>query len=228
MARHTLVGRFVLEYAIALEASVPGDKAETKIYNRVAWRYDLLEAPMERMFFSKLRREMFPGVKGKVLDVGTGTGKNLPYYPRGIELTGIDISPRMLYKARKRADKLGIKVDLEVMDVEDLRFPDSNFDFIVVTFVFCSATDPVKGLRELARVLKYDGTILMLEHVRSETRVLGKLMDWFNPVARWLFGPNINRRTVENVKAAGLEVVSVESKGPKILKKIIARRPKPA
>ena len=204
------------------------DKAETKIYNRVAWRYDLLETPMERMFFSKLRREMLEGVKGKVLDVGVGTGKNLPYYPEGIKLTGIDISPKMLEKARKRANKLGIKVDLEVMDVEDVRFPDQTFDFIVVTFVFCSATDPVKGLRELARVLKDDGTILLLEHVRSENRVLGKLMDWFNPVTRWLFGPNINRRTVENVKAAGLEVVSVESKGPKILKKIIARRPKPA
>jgi ubiquinone/menaquinone biosynthesis C-methylase UbiE len=204
------------------------EKRETRIYDRVAWRYDLLEMPMEKMFFSKLRREMLQGVRGKVLDVGVGTGKNLPYYPEVIELTGIDISPRMLAKARKRAEKLGIKVDLEVMDVEELQFPDHTFDFIVVTFVFCSVTDPVKGLRELARVLKDDGTILLLEHVRSENRVLGKLMDWFNPIARWLFGPNINRRTVENVKAAGLEVVSVESKGPKILKKMVARRPKPA
>lgn len=202
------------------------DKAETKIYNRVAWRYDFLEAPMERMFFSKLRKEMLKGVSGKVLDVGAGTGKNLPYSPEGIELHGIDISPRMLERARKRADRLGMDVDLQVMDVEDLQFPDRFFDFIVVTFVFCSVTDPVKGLRELARVIKDDGTILLLEHVRSKNRVLGKLMDWLNPIARWLFGPNINRRTVDNVKAAGLEVVSVESKGPEILKRIVARRPK--
>jgi ubiquinone/menaquinone biosynthesis C-methylase UbiE len=177
------------------------------------------------MAFSKLRSQMLAGVRGKVLDVGTGTGKNLRYYPAGVELVGIDISPKMLAKAKTRAEKLGLDVDLQVMDVENLQFPDSTFDFIVVTFVFCSVSDPIKGLRELARVVRDDGTILLLEHVRSENRVLGKIMDWLNPEARALFGPNINRRTVENIKRAGLEVVSVESKGPKILKKIVARRP---
>ena len=201
------------------------DKAEARRYNRVAWRYDILESPMEKMVFTKLRREMLSGVNGKVLEVGVGTGKSLPYYPEGVELVGIDISPKMLEKARKRADKLGIGVDLRVMDVENLQFPDKTFDFIVVVFVFCSVTDPVKGLRELARVVKDDGKILMLEHVRSENRVIGKLMDWFNPIARWLFGPNINRQTVANVEAAGLAIVSVESKGLKIIKRIVARRP---
>jgi ubiquinone/menaquinone biosynthesis C-methylase UbiE len=201
------------------------NKAEAKRYDRVAWRYDFLESPMEMMAFSKLRSQMLAGVRGKVLDVGTGTGKNLPYYPAGVELVGIDISPKMLAKAKTRAEKLGLDVDLQVMDVENLQFPDSTFDFIVVTFVFCSVSDPIKGLRELARVVRDDGTILLLEHVRSENRVLGKIMDWLNPEARALFGPNINRRTVENIKRAGLEVVSVESKGPKILKKIVARRP---
>jgi ubiquinone/menaquinone biosynthesis C-methylase UbiE len=201
------------------------NKAEAKRYDRVAWRYDFLESPMEMMAFSKLRKEMLADVSGKVLDVGTGTGKNLPYYPAGVELVGIDISPKMLAKAKTRAEKLGLDVDLQVMDVENLQFPDSTFDFIVVTFVFCSVSDPIKGLRELARVVRDDGTILLLEHVRSENRVLGKIMDWLNPEARALFGPNINRRTVENIKRAGLEVVSVESKGSKILKKIVARRP---
>jgi ubiquinone/menaquinone biosynthesis C-methylase UbiE len=204
---------------------VSEDKAEARRYNRVAWRYDILESPMEKMVFTKLRREMLSGVNGKVLEVGVGTGKSLPYYPEGVELVGIDISPKMLEKARKRADKLGIGVDLRVMDVENLQFPDKTFDFIVVVFVFCSVTDPVKGLRELARVVKDDGKILMLEHVRSENRVIGKLMDWFNPIARWLFGPNINRQTVANVEAAGLAIVSVESKGLKIIKRIVARRP---
>jgi ubiquinone/menaquinone biosynthesis C-methylase UbiE len=201
------------------------DKAEARRYDRVAWRYDFLESPMEMMAFSKLRSQMLAGVRGKVLDVGTGTGKNLRYYPAGVELVGIDISPKMLAKAKTRAEKLGLDVDLQVMDVENLQFPDSTFDFIIVTFVFCSVSDPIKGLRELARVVRDDGTILLLEHVRSENRVLGKIMDWLNPEARALFGPNINRRTVENIKRAGLEVVSVESKGPKILKKIVARRP---
>ena len=201
------------------------DKAEARRYNRVAWRYDILESPMEKMVFTKLRKEMLLGVSGKVLEVGVGTGKSLPYYPEGVELVGIDISPKMLAKAKTRADALGVAVDLRVMDVENLQFPDKTFDFIVVVFVFCSVTDPVKGLRELARVVKDDGKILMLEHVRSENRVIGKLMDWFNPIARWLFGPNINRQTVANVEAAGLAIVSVESKGLKIIKRIVARRP---
>src|SRR5450830_495923 len=202
-----------------------GDKAEARRYDRVAWRYDFLESPMEKMFFSKLRMGILAGVRGKVLDVGIGTGKNLPFYTAGVELVVIDISPKMLEKARRRANTLGSEVDLRVMDVENLEFADSTFDFIVVTFVFCSTTDPVKGLRELARVVNDDGTILLLEHVRSENKVIGKFMDWLNPIARWLFGPNINRQTLANVEAAGLEVVSVESKGPKILKKIVARRP---
>jgi ubiquinone/menaquinone biosynthesis C-methylase UbiE len=200
------------------------EKAEAKRYDRVAWRYDLLESPMERMLFARLRRQMLAGVRGKVLEVGVGTGKNLQYYPPGVELTGIDISRRMLREARKRADRLGVEVGLAIMDVEDLEFPDGTFDFIVATFVFCSVTDPVKGLRELARVVKDDGTVILLEHVRSENRLIGMLMDWVNPLARWLFGPNINRRTVRNVEEAGLEVVSVESRGPDILKKIVARR----
>lgn len=210
---------------ITREAVVSDDKAEARRYNRVAWRYDVLESPMEKMVFSRLRKEMLSGVSGKVLEVGVGTGKSLPYYPDGVELVGIDISPKMLAKAKRRAEKLGVDVDLRVMDVENLQFSDRTFDFIVVTFVFCSVTDPVKGLRELARVVKDDGMILLLEHVRSENRVVGKLMDWFNPIARWLFGPNINRQTVVNVEAAGLEVVSVENKGTKILKRIVARRP---
>jgi len=199
-----------------------GKKAEAKRYDRVAWRYDLLERPMERMFFARLRKDLLSRVSGRVLEVGIGTGKNLPYYPEGVELTGIDISEKMLVRARRRAQGLGLEASLRVMDAETLEFPDGTFDFIVSTFVYCSLSDPVKGLKELGRVVKDDGRILMLEHVRSENRVLGRLMDWFNPLARWLFGPNINRRTVENVEAAGLEVISVEDRGSKILKKIVA------
>lgn len=201
------------------------NKKEAKRYDRVAWRYDFLELPMERMFFSKLRGELLAGVSGRVLEVGIGTGKNLPYYPEEVELTGIDISPKMLERAERRAEAIGRSADLRVMDAENLAFPDKSFDFVVATFVYCSVTDPVRGLSEIRRVVKDGGTILLLEHVRSENRVLGRIMDWLNPIVRALLGPNINRRTVENVRKAGLEVVSVEDKGTRILKKIVARRP---
>lgn len=185
--------------------------------------YDFIESPVERLVFSKLRRELLFSLRGKVLEIGVGTGKNFPYYPEDIELTGIDISPKMLALARRRAVRLDRAVDLQVMDAENLAFPDKSFDFVVATFVYCSVTDPVKGLSEIKRVVKDEGLVLLLEHVRSENRVLGKIMDWLNPIARAIMGPNINRRTVENVRKAGLEVVSVEDKGTRILKKIVAR-----
>ena len=192
-------------------------------YDRIAWIYDSMESPTERMFFSSLRRELLSSLRGKVLEVGVGTGKNLSYYPEGVELAAIDISSRMLAKAAKRAEGLGMQVDLRRMDAEDLDFPDDYFDYAVATFVFCSVPDPVRGLRELARVVKDDGLILLIEHVRSENRFLGKIMDWLNPVVRAVMGPNINRRTVENVEKAGLKVISVERRGPEIVKKIQAR-----
>jgi ubiquinone/menaquinone biosynthesis C-methylase UbiE len=192
-------------------------------YDRIAWLYDFMEKPMERMLFSGLRKELLSPLQGKVIEVGAGTGKNFPYYPEGVELTAIDISARMLAKAAKRAERLGIEVDLRRMDAENLDFPDDYFDYAVATFVFCSVPDPVKGLKELARVVNGDGLILLIEHVRSENRFLGKLMDWLNPVVRVVMGPNINRRTVENVEKAGLEVISVERRGPEIVKKIQAR-----
>lgn len=202
---------------------MPDKKPETKRYNRIAWMYDFIESPVERLVFSKLRRELLSGLRGKVLEIGVGTGKNFPYYPEDIELTGIDISPKMLARARRRAERFDRALDLQVMDAENLAFPDKSFDFVVATFVYCSVTDPIKGLSEIGRVVKDKGTVLLLEHVRSENRVLGKIMDWLNLIVRAIMGPNINRRTVENVRKAGLEVVSVEDKGTRILKKIVAR-----
>jgi ubiquinone/menaquinone biosynthesis C-methylase UbiE len=195
-------------------------------YDRIAWLYDFMEKPMERMFFSGLRKELLSSLQGKVLEVGVGTGKNLPYYPESVELTAIDISSKMLAKAGKRAERLGKEADLRQMDAENLDFPDNYFDYAVATFVFCSVPDPVKGLIELKRVVKDDGLVLLIEHVRSQNRFLGKIMDWLNPVVRAIMGPNINRRTVENVEKAGLEVISVERRGPEIVKKIQARPPR--
>ena len=198
----------------------------SKRFDRIAWIYDFMESPMEILSVSAWRSELLSNVKGKVLEVGVGTGKTLPYYPEGIELTGIDISLKMLERAKQRADTLKIKVELLLMDIEKMTFPDRYFDTIVSTFVFCSVPDPIQGLREVKRVLKDDGVALFLEHIRSENWFLGKMMDIFNPMVRSLIGPNINRRTVENIRQAGLNIISVENMGrSKIMKRIKATRP---
>jgi ubiquinone/menaquinone biosynthesis C-methylase UbiE len=142
--------------------------------------------------------------------VGVGTGKNMPHYPPGSVVTGIDLSPEMMARARRRAGRMGIEAHLRPMDVQRLDFPDDSFDAAVASFVFCSVPDPVLGLRELARVVKPGGQIVLLEHMRARNPVLGKLMDWLNPFVVRIMGANINRRTVENMRKAGLPLRQAE------------------
>lgn len=124
-------------------------------YGRIAKVYDLMEEPIERLFYGSWRKRVWAGVKGpQVLEVGVGTGKNMPYYPDGVHVTAIDLSERMLSRARERAKRLGLDVDLRRMDAQELAFPSDTFDTIVASFVFCSVRDPVVGLRELGRVCK--------------------------------------------------------------------------
>jgi ubiquinone/menaquinone biosynthesis C-methylase UbiE len=146
-------------------------------FDRIAWIYDLMESPMEWMSVSDWRRELIGAVSGKVLEIGVGTGKNIPYYPSETELTGVDISPKMLKRAQGKAKALGMNVEFSVMDIEQMTFPDESFDYVVSTFVFCSVPDPVRGLQEVRRVLMKQGTALFLEHVRSENPILGNMMD---------------------------------------------------
>jgi ubiquinone/menaquinone biosynthesis C-methylase UbiE len=112
------------------------------------------------------------------------------------------------------------------MDAQRLDFPDDSFDAAVATFVFCSVPDAVRGLRELGRVVKPRGQILLLEHVRiNEPKFIGKTMDLLDPVVVRLMGPHINRRTEQNVRRAGLKVERVEALAPLDLVKLIVARP---
>lgn len=173
-------------------------------YNRNAAIYDVID----RSISGKQRRELLKSATGEVLEVGVGTGANLPYYPEGVKVTGIDFSPGMLNKAKERASSLtgGAEIHLEELDVEALPFPDQTFDTIVTSCVYCSVPDPVKGMKEMRRVLKDDGEILMLEHMRSENPVIGFGMDLVNPLVARLWGANINRDTMGNLAEAGLDV----------------------
>ena len=188
-------------------------------YNRTARFYDC----MDRMFSKKTRMEVISQAKGKILEVGVGTGKNLPLYSPGCDVTGIDFSPGMLRRARARAEKLGMSVKLIEMDAQNMDFPDNIFDTVVATCVFCSVPDPVKGFREIKRVCKKEGQVILLEHVRSENPLLGKIMDILNPLTVRLTGANINRDTVANLQKAGLVPSRVFNVKGDILKIINAR-----
>lgn len=187
--------------------------AVTRRYDRIAPWYDLMAAPMEWLGTGRRRRRLLAQARGKVLEAGVGTGKNLGLYPDGVAVMGIDVSPRMLARARSRAAHLERSIALDVADVAKLPHPDDTFDTSVATCLFCSVADPVAGLRELGRVTKPDGRVLLLEHVRPRNRFLGWLADLATVVTRRLCGFRANRRTEENVAAAGLEIIEMRRNG---------------
>ncbi|MBS4022798.1 MAG: class I SAM-dependent methyltransferase [Dethiobacter sp.] len=190
-----------------------------RLYNRTAVYYDW----MDRMVSPKLRKKALSQAYGKVLEVGVGTGKNIPYYPEGCEVTAIDFSPGMLSKAMKKLHLAKVPVSLLEMDAQEMDFPDGIFDTVVATCVFCSVPNPIKGLKEVHRVCKANGRIILLEHVRSNRRMIGVLMDILNPISLHVVGSNINRRTLENIQIAGIKVDEVEEFLGKIVKLVIAR-----
>jgi len=194
-------------------------------YNRIARVYDLLEGLVERSRYRQWRQLLWSKVTGKrVLEVGVGTGKNFPYYPAEAEVTAIDFSEKMLARAREKARKQKVMVNLLPMDVQKMEFPDNSYDTVVATFVFCSVPDSIKGLMEVERVCQPGGKVLLLEHVLSANRVLAWLMNVVNPVVVRVMGPNINRRTVENVVKSGLIVEKVTNLAAGIFKLIEARK----
>jgi ubiquinone/menaquinone biosynthesis C-methylase UbiE len=199
---------------------------ETKArYDRLAPFYDAMEVLAERRF-RPWRRKLWSLVPpGQALEVGVGTGKNMPYYPDDAQVTAIDLSDGMLARARDRAQREGINVTLHEMDAQALTFEENSFDTAIATFVFCSVPDPMRGLRELNRTVRAEGRIILLDHVRVDRPVIGRLMDLLNPLVVRITGANINRQTVDNVRRAGLIIEQVEDLAPMGLVKLIVARP---
>ncbi|MGR8933721.1 MAG: class I SAM-dependent methyltransferase [Gammaproteobacteria bacterium] len=195
-------------------------------YDRIAPFFDSLEGMMEKMLFGARRRRLWSRVEpGKVLEVGVGTGKNFAYYPSGAKITAIDFSTKMLAQARSKASRQQRPIDLRLMDVQQLEFPDDSFDTAVATFVFCSVPSPLQGLQEIRRVLKPGGRLLLLEHVISSRPLPAVLMNVFNPLVVTLAGANINRDTLANVLLSGFAEIHEDPISGDILKLIDARKP---
>lgn len=192
-------------------------------YDRGAARYDWLTWPMEAMAMDRLRRRLIAQVSGpRVLEVGVGTGRNLPLYQHGLQIEAIDFSPRMLDRARRRASR---GVTFRLMDVQALDYPSGSFDTVVATCVFCSVPDPVRGLSEIHRVLRPGGRALFLEHVRPGAPWLAALFDWLDPLVSRA-GPHINRTTMDNIRTAGL-AIDCEDNVLSDIVKLVSAHPSP-
>lgn len=204
----------------ATTAATRDQDAITRRYDRIARFYDLLDGPMDLLGVRTRRKRLLSLARGKTLEVGVGTGRNLGLYPNAVDLTGIDISANMLARAHRAAARRHIEASLDLADVQQLPFDSQSFDTITATCVFCSVADPITGLREIARVVKPDGQVLLLEHVRPRNPLLGWVADRLSPIVGRLVGPNINRRTEDNVTAAGLHITDVRRWG--VWREIIA------
>ncbi|HSR26229.1 MAG TPA: methyltransferase domain-containing protein [Candidatus Eisenbacteria bacterium] len=175
--------------------------------------YDLLNARLDQRLFGDRRRRLLAVARGRVLDVGAGTGANLPHY-RKDQVTGLvllDVGRGMLARAGARADGLGVPVELRLASAERLPFADASFDTVVFTLSLCSIPDPIRALREAGRALKPGGKLLVLEHVRAQDPGLARWQDRLTPLQKALgSGCHPNRDTRRSIEAAGFVLESVE------------------
>ncbi|MCW9035588.1 MAG: class I SAM-dependent methyltransferase [Rhodospirillales bacterium] len=196
------------------------------VYNHVARLYDLLDLPFEYGRYRPLRRAIWRDIEGRVLDAGVGTGRNMPFYPVGEKVTGIDLSPAMLVRAGARRDRLKMgKVDLHEMDVLETTFPDAHFDVIVSTFLFCVLDDSLQlgALQELNRICKPDGEIRILEYAYSNRPFKRFIMALWAPWVKFMYGATFNRQTEQYADEAGLELVEEQFLYQDIIKMLVLK-----
>ncbi len=196
-----------------------------KRFDRIAPIFDIIEAPMEGFFLKPWRERLWEKVDGHhILEVGVGTGKNFDYYPKDTMITAVDFSQAMLNQAAQTKARKNTQVELALQDVQSLCYADNSFDTVIGTFVFCSVPFAAKGLKELYRVCKPGGQVLLLEHVLSTNIIVATMMKAINPLVVRLLGANINRDTVKNVKACEFVTVKVDERCGDILKLIEAKK----
>lgn len=190
-------------------------------------KWDWLSLTYDLMTFGEDRRQggekrrLFAKISGRTLLVSVGTGNDLKYLPPDRDVVAIDISPRMMDRARTKARRTGGGVGLVLSDVERLAFADRSFDTVLAVCTFCSVPHPLDGLQEVYRVLKPGGRLLMFEHVRSKIGPFALVLDFMTFLTRQ-FGPDLNRDTVGNVLQAGFRLEREENVYLDIVKTIEA------
>jgi ubiquinone/menaquinone biosynthesis C-methylase UbiE len=187
--------------------------AEEKGHRWFAAMYDRITGPGERRLLSKIRPRIVGDLQGRVLEIGVGTGASFEYYPSAAQVTGIEPDPYMLERARRHLAELGVaNIELHQAPAEQLPFEDASFDHVVSTLVLCTVRDQPRTLAEARRVLKPDGTLRFLEHVRNdESSFWGGVQDVITPAWRWFAaGCHPNRRTQGGIETAGFRIEWVE------------------
>jgi ubiquinone/menaquinone biosynthesis C-methylase UbiE len=183
---------------------------QRRVWDTSAPGYDKQMAFFEKVWFTGGREWVCSRATGRVLEVAVGTGRNLPFYPAEVELTGIDLSPRMLEIARERLAGLGREAVLLEGDAEELPFAADTFDTVVCALGLCSIPDDARAVGEMARVLRPGGRLLLLDHVGSTFAPLRWAQRWVETASVRLAGEHFTRRQLAHVQAAGLDVVETD------------------
>jgi ubiquinone/menaquinone biosynthesis C-methylase UbiE len=179
-------------------------------YNQFARWYDWIEGIPDLLGLSKFRQRLLRRASGNVLEIAVGTGKNLKFYRRGSRVIALDLSREMLNVARKRAAKLSIEVSFLVADAEALPFSDKSFDTIISTLSSCTFPNPVSAFREMARVCKPSGRMLLLEHGRSNRERLARFQDRHADQFAKPLGCHWNREPHAIAREAGLKILNAQ------------------
>ena len=202
---------------------------ESKIYSEFSRYYDKI---FENVFFPRIKRvigELNIESGSEVLEVGVGTGLALSAYPTSCHVTGIDLAPDMLERARRKVTREGWShIDLAVGDAQDLDFPDESFDYVTSFHVVSVVPEPKRMMQEMVRVCRPGGTIVIINHFRSERPVIASVVDRLDPVTRKL-GWRTTLRMGELLDSVPLELVRRYKTSPQSLFTVmIARKPGPA
>ncbi len=161
---------------------------------------------------------------GRTLEVAIGTGLNLPHYPRGVHLTGIDLTPEMLALARRRSADLGVSATLTEGDAQALPFADAMFDTVLSTYALCSVPDERAAVREMRRVLKPGGRLILVDHIRSSVLPLYWLQRLME-LAPTRNRDELTRRPRDHVEAAGFTIEQSDRLRAGVLERLVARKP---
>lgn len=194
-------------------------------WDKVAGNFDLMNGHGPEKRWAPFKTEFFSRMEGKkILFVAVGTGLDIPFFAENRDIVGIDISPRMIEKARARARRYRGSLELRVCGVHDLDYPDDHFDQVFTSCTFCSVPDPVGGLESLRRVTKPGGELHMFEHTGSRYFPFNVMLNFMTLLTKRV-GPDMNRPTVDNVERAGFVVDAVRHLYLDVVKTIHAHAP---
>jgi ubiquinone/menaquinone biosynthesis C-methylase UbiE len=179
----------------------------------------LIDFAMQNARLAEYRQGVVSAAEGSVLEVGIGSGLNLPFYGKTQKIYGIDPSPRLLALARTRAGQASVDARLLCASAEELPFASASMDSIVMTWTLCSIPSPPDALKEMRRVLKRDGTLLFVEHGLAPDRNIVQWQNWLTPIWKRIGGGcHLNRKMDDLIRAAGFEIIELRTDympGPK-------------